>query len=166
MAMHRTSRQLLDGPQLNAIDYFRRDGRLIDAGRAMRVRQIDADDDRPDRPSIRQCLGRSSGPLDGLRIVDFTHAWLGPYATWLLSDLGAKVIKVEGPCRPDLWRYDAAGPMRVAAPDVHPLNVRPNFQMANRGKRSISIVLDTEAGRDVALENFRPRALENLQLTQ
>ena len=65
--------------------------------------------------------------------------------------------------------------MRVASPDAHPLNVRPNFNMANRGKRTVSIALDTEKGRglalgliaraDVVLENFRPRVLQNLRLT-
>ena len=55
------------------------------------------------------------------------------------------------------------------------MNVHPNFNMANRGKRTISLALDTDAGRalaldliaraDVVLENFRPRVLENLRLT-
>ena len=107
---------------------------------------------RDDSFARRSRPRHATGPLDGLRVVDFTHAWLGPYASGLLSDLGADVIKVEGPKRPDLWRYDAGGPMRVASPDAHPLNVRPNFNMANRGKRTISIALDTDDGRQVALD--------------
>lgn len=175
MAMHRTSQQLLDDPQLNAIDFFRSENGLTGAGRAMRVKESDNKEERSDRYCRRARPEKSSGPLDGLRVVDFTHAWLGPYASGLLNDLGAEVIKVEGPKRPDLWRYDAGGPMHVAAPDAHPLNVRPNFNMANRGKRTISIALDTEEGRrlaldliaraDVVLENFRPRVLQNLELT-
>lgn len=175
MAMHRTPQQLLDDPQLNAIDYFRsRDG-LTGAGRAMRATETRNGTKRADRFARRPRPEQSPGPLDGLRVVDFTHAWLGPYASTLLNDLGAEVIKVEGPKRPDLWRYDAGGPMRVASPDAHPLNVRPNFNMANRGKRTISIALDTDDGRDLALglikradvvlENFRPRVLQNLRLT-
>ena len=175
MAMHRSAQQLLEDPQLQAIDYFRTNNGLTGAGRAMRAREFEHDAARPDRFSRRARPDTSSGPLDGLRVVDFTHAWLGPYASGLLNDLGAEVIKVEGPKRPDLWRYDASGPMRVASPDAHPLNVRPNFNMANRGKRTISIALDSDDGRrlaldliaraDVVLENFRPRVLQNLRLT-
>lgn len=175
MAMHRTAQQLLDDPQLNAMDFFRTKNGLTGAGRAMRVEQAANGAERNDRFALRPRPEQSSGPLDGLRVVDFTHAWLGPYASGLLNDLGAEVIKVEGPKRPDLWRYDAGGPMRVASPDAHPLNVRPNFNMANRGKRTVSIALDSEEGRglaldlikraDVVLENFRPRVLQNLRLT-
>ncbi len=175
MAMHRSARQLLEDPQLNAIDFFSTGNGLTGAGRAMRATESENESERSDRFAVRARPENSSGPLDGLRVVDFTHAWLGPYATGLLNDLGAEVIKVEGPKRPDLWRYEAMGPMRVAAPDAHPFNVRPNFNMANRGKRTISIALDTERGRelaleliaraDVVLENFRPRVLQNLRLT-
>ena len=118
---------------------------------------------------------QASGPLDGLRVVDFTHAWLGPYATALLADLGAEVIKVEGPRRPDLWRHETRWSMPIAAPDAHLLNIRANFHMANRNKRNVSLALDTDEGRalaleliaraDLVLENFRPRVLKNLRLT-
>ena len=175
MAMHRTAQQLLEDPQLRAIDFFKKGSGLTGAGRAMRVKGCENEAERSDRFARRTRPQKSTGPLDGLRVVDFTHAWLGPYASGLLNDLGAEVIKVEGPKRPDLWRYEASGPMRVASPDAHPLNVRPNFNMANRGKRTISIALDTEEGRglaleliaraDVVLENFRPRVLQNLRLT-
>ncbi len=179
MAWHRTAQQLLDDPQLRAMDYFAETDGLMRAGRTMRVREVannvDSASGRGERFPRRERPGASSGPLAGLRVVDFTHAWLGPYASGLLASLGADVIKIEGPKRPDLWRYDAQEPARVASPDAHPLNVRANFNMANRGKRTASIALDTERGRELALglieradlvlENFRPRVLENLRLT-
>ena len=180
MAWHRSAAELLEDRQLRALDFFTgvSDSRLppmIGAGRAARVAETDADCSRTDSFAKRERPHATPGPLDGLRVVDFTHAWLGPYASGLLSDLGAEIIKIEGPKRPDLWRYDAGGPLPVAAPNAHPLNVRANFNMANRGKRTVSLALDTEAGRelalkfiaraDVVLENFRPRVLENLRLT-
>lgn len=180
MAWHRSASELLQDRQLLALDFFTKvtDSRLppmTGAGRAARVTDTSAESPRMDRFARRDRPAATSGPLDGLRIVDFTHAWLGPYATELLSDLGAELIKIEGPKRPDLWRYDAGGPMTVASPNAHPLNVRANFNMANRGKRTVSLALDTEEGRslalqfiaraDIVLENFRPRVLENLRLT-
>ena len=175
LAMHRSAQQLLDDPQLNAMDYFADVNGLRGSGRAMRVTETPNADERAERFSERPRPGRSTGPLDGLRVIDFTHAWLGPYASELLNDLGADLLKVEGPNRPDLWRYDIGTPQLVAAPDAHSLNVRGNFNMANRGKRTVSLALDTEAGReaaldliaraDVVLENFRPRVLRNLRLT-
>ena len=183
MALHRKPQQLLDDPQLAALDFW--ESRAVagrtatGAGRAMRVSETVArPSEQPEHPLRSTDVSdadTSSGPLDGLRVLDLTHAWLGPYATTLLSDLGAEVIKIEGPDRPDIWRFNPADSLRVAAPDAHPLNVRGNFNMVNRGKRAVSIALDTESGRDLALrliawadvvlENFRPRVLENLRLT-
>lgn len=194
MGWHRTPTQLLHDPQLAALDFFQaldhsQLGPMTAAGPPARATTVpidmhdtdtDADQsphrDRFDRRAVPQPPHTTPpGPLHGLRVVDFTHAWLGPYASLLLADLGAEIIKIEGPDRPDLWRYDAAGPMTAAAPDAHHLNVRANFNMVNRGKRNAAIALDTEPGRDIALqliaradlvlENFRPRVLQNLRLT-
>ena len=187
LAWHRSAGDLLDDPHLNELGFVREiDGgelgtlrtagppaRIIDPGAAGAGNAPHSDDfTRRPRPNPTSA---SSGPLDGLRVVDFTHAWLGPYASALLADLGAEVIKLEGPRRPDLWRHETRWPMPAAALDAHPLNIRANFHMANRNKRVVSLALDTEQGRelaleliaraDLALENFRPRVLENLRLT-
>ncbi len=100
--------------------------------------------------------------LRGLRIVDLTTVVLGPYATQVLADFGAEVIKVEPPAG-DVFR--AARPGR--APDVG-----APFQNFNRNKRSLTLDLKREQGRevlhrlvekcDVFVHNMRSRSAEDL----
>lgn len=80
-----------------------------------------------------------TGPLAGMRVVDLTSMVFGPYATQILSDLGADVIKVE-PLTGDPTRYINAGP----APDLGGV-----FTNVNRGKRSVALDLQQEADREV-----------------
>ena len=95
------------------------------------------------------------GPLHGVKIVEFTEIIAGPFAGMLLSDMGAEVIKVEPPWG-DPWRIVQA---------FSPTESRP-FIAYNRGKRSLTLDLTTDAARDilrrlipqtdVALVNYRP----------
>jgi CoA:oxalate CoA-transferase len=97
-----------------------------------------------------------SGPLAGLRVLDFTWFLAGPYATMILADLGADVVKVEAPGRGD--------PSRQAGPFIGSLSAY--FQSINRGKRSVVLDLKTDSGRvqaaqlaaraDILVENFVP----------
>jgi len=101
-------------------------------------------------------------PLEGIRILDFTRFQQGPYATVMLSDMGAEVIKVEEPGQGDLGR--ALG----AEPD----GFSDYFEAYNRNKRSITLNLRSEEGRaivhklaarvDVVVENFRPGVMDRL----
>lgn len=105
------------------------------------------------------------GPLDGVKVIDFTVFQQGPQATLILSDMGADVIKVEPPMFGDLGRVLAmVGEKRFSA-----------YHLAhNRGKRSITLNLKTEEARDVVrklipqmdvmVHNFRPGAMERLGL--
>ena len=106
-----------------------------------------------------------SGPLVGVRIVDMTTVLMGPYATQILGDMGADVIKVEPP------RGDGSrdlGPMRN--PGMGPL-----FMHANRSKRSIVLDLKKRSGyrallrlaktADVLIYNVRPQAMARLKLS-
>ncbi len=105
------------------------------------------------------------GPLEGIRVLDFTIAQQGPYATLLMADMGADVIKVEQPGRGEIGRM--LGMDRKRAVSVY-------FLAINRGKRSLTLDLKSERGREVALRlardcdvvanNFRPGVMEKLGL--
>lgn len=108
--------------------------------------------------------GVTTGPFHGVRIVDLTSVVLGPYATMLLADLGADVVKVEAPAG-DLMRY--VGTERVPA-------MGSLFLTMNRNKRSVALDLkqpaaldvlhDLVAGADVVLHNIRRPAARRLGL--
>lgn len=105
-------------------------------------------------------------PLDGIRVVDFSHFLAGPLATMILADMGAEVIKIEAPVRgDDLRRY----------PPMHPkLDHGAPFVWANRGKKSVALDLKSPdglalareliAGADVLVENFSAGVMDRLGL--
>ena len=113
-------------------------------------------------------------PLQGVRIIDFTQAWIGPFATTMLADLGADVIKVESHRRPDIWRRSMTKPGTPTNPGAHPLNTSANFASTNRNKRDIAVDLNDHRGRNVARElirtadivtsNFTPRVMRKFGL--
>jgi crotonobetainyl-CoA:carnitine CoA-transferase CaiB-like acyl-CoA transferase len=107
-------------------------------------------------------------PLTGVRVVDFTAFWSGPFATAWLAAMGADVIKVESVQRPDGIRFSAAvRPSR----DAQYFEKSALFHAANLSKRGITLDLTQEAGRDLArrliegcdvvAENFTPRVLDD-----
>ncbi|MEU6536961.1 CoA transferase [Streptomyces sp. NPDC047000] len=106
------------------------------------------------------------GALDGVRIADFSRVLAGPYATMLLADLGADVVKIERPGTGDdtrAWR-----------PPADRDGTSTYFLSVNRNKRSVTLDLASAAGRDraralvagcdVVVENFRPGTMERLGL--
>jgi formyl-CoA transferase/CoA:oxalate CoA-transferase len=108
--------------------------------------------------------GQKRRPLDGIRVLDFSHALAGPYCTLLLSDYGAEVYKLESRAG-DMGR--GWGPP-FAGGEAH------FFLGLNRGKRGICIDLKQPEGLDLCLrlidrvdvliENFRPGAMDRLGL--
>lgn len=107
-----------------------------------------------------------SGPLSGYRVIDFTNVIAGPFATMMLADQGADVIKVEAPQRPDYTRQAGYGPT----------DLRAVFLNNNRNKRSIAIDVKNKEGKealkklvataDVFIQNFRPGVVERLGISE
>ncbi|CAG2138416.1 CaiB/BaiF CoA transferase family protein [Cupriavidus plantarum] len=109
-------------------------------------------------------VGRTAlaGPLDGIRVLDLTSVVLGPMATQILGDLGADVIKIEGP-EGDLMRSNGVS--------RHP-GLSSIYLALNRNKRSVVLDLKTEGGKaglraliadaDVLVHNMRVSAIERL----
>jgi crotonobetainyl-CoA:carnitine CoA-transferase CaiB-like acyl-CoA transferase len=106
-----------------------------------------------------------TGPLAGLRVLDLSRILSGPFATMIMADLGAEVIKLENPVGGDDTR-EWAPPYQG--------DQSAYFLSINRNKRGIAVDLKTDAGREVALrladgadvlvENFRPGAAARLGL--
>ncbi len=104
------------------------------------------------------------GPLQGVKVIDMTTVLMGPYATQMLGDYGADVIKIES------LDGDVT---RLIGPTRHP-GMGPVFLNTNRNKRSIALDLKKTGGReavlrliksaDVLIYNVRPQAMARLQL--
>jgi crotonobetainyl-CoA:carnitine CoA-transferase CaiB-like acyl-CoA transferase len=121
----------------------------------MTVNQQSPDGDGPEPPS---------GPLAGLLVADFSRILAGPYSTMLLADLGAEVVKVEGPGGDDT---------RTWLPPVRD-GISTYYLSVNRNKRSVALDLkdpgDLAAARELArradifIENFKPGGLARFGL--
>ncbi|MER3485103.1 MAG: CoA transferase, partial [Chloroflexota bacterium] len=104
------------------------------------------------------------GPLEGLVIADFTQLAQGPFATQMLGDMGAEIIKIEPP-KGDWMRHWSMANLYLEGEGV-------SFLSFNRNKRSICLDLKHPRGKEVALrliarsdvlvENFRPGVMDRL----
>ena len=105
-----------------------------------------------------------AGPLDGVKVLDLTRVLAGPYATMVMSDLGAEVIKVERPEGGDMAR--GTGPFIDGQSSY--------FMSINRGKKSVILDFKDEGDKqtflelldhfDVLVENFVPGVMKRLGL--
>jgi crotonobetainyl-CoA:carnitine CoA-transferase CaiB-like acyl-CoA transferase len=115
-----------------------------------------------DEAPSKEAQGSTHRPLNGIRVVDFTHVLAGPLCTTILADLGADVIKIERLGVGDISRQ------------VEPLidGESPYFAALNRNKRSLALDLKCDSAKrviedlvrdaDVLVENFRPGTLDSL----
>lgn len=123
----------------------------------------------------------ADGPLTGLRVVDLTRVWAGPYATRVLADLGADVIMVEAP-----WARGGATTDETSVlatryypdnePGTHHWNRNGFSNKYNINKRNIAVDLGTPTGiqilealiaeADVLVENYSPRVMPNFGLDE
>jgi len=107
-----------------------------------------------------------AGPLDGVRIIDFTTMIAGPYCAMILADQGADVIKIEEPIPSAGARGNGQGQRNFSAA----------FLNNNRNKRSLSVDVKTDAGRDLMLkltqdadvfiQNYRPGVMARLGIDE
>lgn len=104
------------------------------------------------------------GPLAGVRVLDLTRALAGPFGAMILGDLGAEIIKIEGP----------GGDMTRTTPPHFHLGLSMYFITVNRNKKSVGIDLKKQKGRevfyqlvkhgDVVFENFRAGVAKQMKL--
>ena len=105
-----------------------------------------------------------NAPLKTLKILDFSTLLPGPYASMMLADLGADIIRIEAPNRPDLTRL---------LPPIAPDGQSAQHALLNRAKRSLGLNLKAPeaveivkkvvaAGYDIVLEQFRPGVMDRL----
>nr|WP_082510569.1 CoA transferase [Leifsonia sp. Leaf325] len=109
--------------------------------------------------------GERRGPLSGVRVADFSRVLAGPYATMMLADFGADVVKIEPPAGDDT---------RSWTPPVDASGASTYFASVNRSKRSVVLDLTTDGGlaearrlafsADVVVENFRPGVMDRFGL--
>lgn len=113
-------------------------------------------------------LGHADLPFNGLRVIDLTAFWAGPYTTSILSDLGADVVKIESIQRPDGMRFAGAVRNESLWEWGHV------FHGVNPGKRDVTLRLDHAEGlgllkrlieeADIVIENFSARVMPGFGL--
>lgn len=109
--------------------------------------------------------GGSRRPLEGVRVLDLTRVLAGPFATMILGDLGAEVIKVERPGGGDDTR--AWGPPFVASESAYFLSVNRNKKSISvdlKHPRGANVIQELAAACDVLVENFLPGKLHQMGL--
>ncbi|MGB2693838.1 MAG: CoA transferase [Dehalococcoidia bacterium] len=179
-----TIAERLDCPQLEARGFWSSveiDGKTVKAPRVPYsikgvaslarppLREVETVDVPAPSGAPRGASGASALPFEGLRIIDLTAFWSGPYATMLLGTLGADVVKIESLRRPDPYRFQLAPARKERWYEWGPV-----FNDCNCDKRAITLDVSTDVGKellerlieqaDVVISNFANRVMPNLGL--
>ena len=119
-------------------------------------------------------LPDGKAPLRGVRVLDFTWVWAGPYATMLLAMLGAEVIKIESRERMDIMRRTIVWPLYAPVPSEIPPDQGMSFGAINMNKLGITVNLERAeavdivkrlvAKSDIVFDNMRPGAMDRMGL--
>ena len=103
-------------------------------------------------------------PLEGLKILDFSTLLPGPYATQLLADMGAEVLRIEAPKRPDLLKSMPPKAGRVSAAHASINRNKSSLALDLKHAESLEIVTALLAEYDIVVEQFRPGVMSRLGL--
>ena len=174
---------LLDDPQLRARGFWREDGRAPALHRPRSPFQLgeraSAERSVSEPEAAPAALEPSAGPLAGLRVLDLSRVWAGPFASRLLGDLGSDVILVEAPqargvgaLPPELARLTHLYP--DDEPGERPWNRNGGFNELARNRRGVTLDLGRAEAKlvferlvrhaDVVIENFAPGVMPRLGL--
>lgn len=102
------------------------------------------------------------GPLDGIRVVDFTTMIAGPYGTMILADQGADVIKIEAPVNSDHARRAGYGQRHFSAAFVNCNRNKRSMAIDVKQEEGLKLLLKVVATADVFVQNFRPGVMKRL----
>ncbi len=133
---------------------------------------------QPSEGTANEAREALAQPLAGVRVLTFTQAWAGPFATQLLALLGADVVQIEARRRPDVWR-GAGAPVGAVVLDPSrtqsPLNTNGMYNSANLNKRAITLDMTDPRGSeifwrmlpafDVLADNFSPHVMPSWGIT-
>jgi crotonobetainyl-CoA:carnitine CoA-transferase CaiB-like acyl-CoA transferase len=168
------TQDVLDDPHLLAREFWSESKFRAGAGECVRVprRFVGVQSGTPAAPAITRAPAPTdrTGPLSGVRVLDFSWALVGSVTTKTLGDLGADVIKVESRTRPCLTRLD----VQVSASKAGDFDDKPWFAHLNTSKRSLALDMKRPERRellapliqwaDVIVENFSPGTMAKLGL--
>jgi len=165
-----TPAEVLADEHLLARQFWRNGTEVRTPGRFLRIIAGDAVDAAPPTAAVTETKPARTGPLAGVKVLDFSWALVGSITTKVLGDLGAEVIKVESRTRPCLSRID----VQVSASRPGSLDDKPWFAHLNSSKKSLSLDMKKPGSReilepllawaDMVVENFSPGTMAKLGL--
>ncbi|MDH0749666.1 CoA transferase [Pseudomonas sp. GD03842] len=104
------------------------------------------------------------GPLSSLKVLDFSTLLPGPFASLLLADMGAQVLRIESPTRPDLLRTMPPHDQGISASHAYLNRNKRSLTLDLKRPEAVDVVKRLVADHDIVLEQFRPGVMDRLGL--